>query len=618
MPKSIRKIFEYPSVVSLILFILFLCVTNYKFGWDDQHLEIPLLKSLIDPTLYVGDYYVQSLKQHFSSYFYLILSKFISIEQIPQTYFFLWLLSRYFLFYWIYKLWLHVSQSRLKAFSAVLVFILVSRVQEFLYRTFSHQEFALAFIFAGIYFFFVNRIILAAIILGLATNIHALYSVFPMFCIVVYLLWDFKKVGFKTIFFAISSYLLCSLPFLVWTFKTRVMESSHFDIKSYPDWINLFYLACPQNFFFAQYSSLPWKTFTQNPRLLFEATQSYLFLIVLFILNLIFNEFFRRTKKAVLFSVGGFILLILCLVFTYIYPHPFFIDLNLERNTQFLLFILMGFTTIMLMKDMEEGDTLNAFMLAVFFAFFKYAESIGIVSILMILVWFWWNKTKDSKHPGKFFLIFLLFLGGGLIFKIFSMISYQPFVYRNLALLGFSLILFYFILKLKGLKNLYQWFILIPLTVFFLQYAGYYQSKLKDEQAGQGFWRLQRSWEDMQRFVKASTPKDALILIPYNMEMGGFRIFSERKVLVCYRDCGIIGFDFQAAVEWNKRIKDIQAFKVNINAPLRDAVANAILKYHANYIVFLKVAAPKDTTSVLEKLYSNNDFVLFSVKTQGI
>ena len=53
-------------------------MTSYKYGWDDQQLEIPLLKHLIDPTLYQGDYYVESLKQNFSSYFYPILAKLIN------------------------------------------------------------------------------------------------------------------------------------------------------------------------------------------------------------------------------------------------------------------------------------------------------------------------------------------------------------------------------------------------------------------------------------------------------------------------------------------------------------------------------------------------------------
>ena len=97
---------------------------------------------------------VESLKKNFSSYFYPILSKFITVDQIPTTYLILYVICRYFLFFWIYKIWYLLTGSRFKAFGCVMVFILMARVDEFLYRTFSHQEFALAIIFAAIYFFF--------------------------------------------------------------------------------------------------------------------------------------------------------------------------------------------------------------------------------------------------------------------------------------------------------------------------------------------------------------------------------------------------------------------------------------------------------------------------------
>ena len=59
IPKPLTQITRLPFFLSLICFLLFLSMTSYKFGWDDQHLEIPLLKSLIDPSLYQGDYYVE-------------------------------------------------------------------------------------------------------------------------------------------------------------------------------------------------------------------------------------------------------------------------------------------------------------------------------------------------------------------------------------------------------------------------------------------------------------------------------------------------------------------------------------------------------------------------------
>jgi len=82
---------------------------------------------------------------------------------------------------------------------------------------------------------------------------------------------------------------------------------------------------------------------------------------------------------------------------------------------------------------------------------------------------------------------------------------------------------------------------------------------------------------------------------------------------VCYRDCGIIGFDYKAAVEWYKRINDIKSFKVYTGAPVEDAVLKAILKYKVNYIVFMKYYGPPGDTSIFKKIYENSVFSLFRV-----
>lgn len=173
--------------MAFLVLLLFYMTNGYMFGWDDQHLEVPLLKSLIDESLYVGDYYVASLKKNFTSFFYPILAKIISVDQIEPAYFLLFLLSRYFMFFWMYQLWVSLSRDRLTAFLCLATFILMGRTDEFLYRTFSHQEFALAMIFAGIYLFYRDRFLLASALLGLSVNIHALYSLFPMIYVLVYL-----------------------------------------------------------------------------------------------------------------------------------------------------------------------------------------------------------------------------------------------------------------------------------------------------------------------------------------------------------------------------------------------------------------------------------------------
>jgi hypothetical protein len=122
-----------------------------------------------------------------------------------------------------------------------------------------------------------------------------------------------------------------------------------------------------------------------------------------------------------------------------------------------------------------------------------------------------------------------------------------------------------------------------------------------------------RDWKDMQLYVRDNTPKDAMILTPYDMPMGGFRINSNRKVLVCYRDCGIIGFDYAAALEWHKRIEDIKSLKIYTSERVDRDVLQAVLKYGIDYVVFMKYYEPSDGNPIFKKIYENTVFSLYQV-----
>jgi hypothetical protein len=618
-----------PWVMALLLSGVFFSVNGYKFGWDDQHLEIPLLTHLIDPAFFAGDYYVESLAKNFSSFFYLFLAKIISVHQIPAAYFLLYIISRYFLIYWIYKIWLHVSHDKFKAVACTLVFILMARVHEFLYRTFSHQEFALAIIFAGIYYFLKERYILSALILGVAANFHALYSFFPMFYVGIYLLWDIRRIGWKKAFLAILVYVACAAPFVVWTLKNK-LAAGVLEV-SLSEWLPLYVTACPQNFFFPAAPVIPWKVLVSNWNVFYYFFQPYIYLTVLFLLNIFFNDHFRRNKRAISFCLGAVALLIISFIFTYAYPNRFVLDLNLIRNSQYLSFMLMGFTTLLFIDIASTRKAVFAFIMGVLFAFLKFNYPIMTSSILILMAGLALEKVLQCKRgsPNQFrwkalgfgFLVIisaLLFV----IVQSFYLNEFNFSVRVHLTIIFCLLTLFYFFIKNKewrGEINLLYWkrlFIAIPLLVFFSQYSLYHYRKVKMENTGDGFWKLQRSWEDMQRFVRQNTAQDALIMIPYDMEMCGFRIQSQRKVLVSYRDCGIIGFDYAAAQEWKKRIVDIQAYKTFPKESFLKALKNGIVRYKSDYVVFVRFAAPQTDLEMLERVYTNEEFVLFKVKSR--
>jgi len=524
----IKRIVFSSGFIAFILLMIFLMTTGYKYGWDDQHLEIPLLKSLIDPELYTGDYYVESLKKNFCSLFYPWLARIITTDQIPAVYFILYLISRYFLFYWTYKLWAWIAQDKLKAFLSVCVFLLMTRVDEFLYRTFSHQEFALAIIVAGIYYFFKKRFYLSAVLLGIATNFHALYGLFPMIYVGIYLLVSLKKHGLPTFIKTTWLYLLTALPVLIWIVGKRFDTSVPPPNTIGPDWLSLYIYACPQNFL------LPNKPFLKiiaDFNSFFLATDRYLPIIGLFAINIFFNETFKKNKKAITYCLSAFGLLLICFVFTYLYPFRFFLDLNLTRNTQFILFLLTGYTAIFIFQTIEKEKMLSALCLALLFTFMKYTGRINTAAIYSIFLLFVFyrslqNPKKIYRLLGLIFSILLLILCLWGIWNFFDTINYRLFTLSCLFVICFFLISVYLISPSKIFKKhelLFRKLLyILPLMIFLFQYSTYNYTKKIYEKEDEGYWRLRRSWVDMQNYVKAHTPKDAILLVPHDLGMGDF------------------------------------------------------------------------------------------------
>lgn len=597
-----------------IVLILFLLTNRYIYGWDDQVLEVPLLKHLIDPELFRGDYYVESLQANFTSYLYPLLARVISVDQVPAAYFFLYLASRYFLFFYSLKLWQHVSGKTWIAFAAVLMSFLIGRTEEFLYRTFSHQEFALAVIMAGFYYFYKERTIVAAVLFGIAANFNAIYALFPMMYCCAYLVLSRR---FKQFLLSSSVFVLTALPFLAWTFRVKLHKAAA-EPGLYDGWRDLFLLACPQNFLFQE---RPLTEVFSNFSTAMLALGPYLFLIALYIFNVIFNAPFRKSLQshAVFGCACG--LLVISFIFSYAIPSRFVIDLNLIRNMQYLNFILMGYTTVWICRKIEGNNLSQAFWAALLLGLLCFKDIFGVLVLVVVGVV---TAVRDHEHPQEVpgwkaiaACLTDVLLAVAVFYVLYRYFDFSgsKFTYLAVCALGLSLVYLGQGVRLRFMRSacLNALYAVIPLVTMLAYFGVLHYNYVRITTKGGGFWQLQRNWEEMQRFVKLNTPKNALLMVPYNMEMCGFRIGSERKIIVSYRDCGIVGFDYRALKEWQRRIADIEHFKVFPDGPLQSAIINGLGKYKADYIVFTRLAAPKADNPVLTRLHANEVFVLFKV-----
>ncbi len=562
-----KRLIQNDACVTFLILLAYLCTNSYIYGWDDQHLEIPLLKHLIDPVLYKGDYYVEGLAKNFSSYLYPILAKIIRLNQIPAAYLILFLLSRYAMFYWVYKLWQWIAGNKWQAFLATVMFFLLGRTEEFLYRTFSHQEFSYIFMFPGLYYFYRERFILAAFLFGVGANFNAIYNLYPMLYLLGFLL-VFRRDRWPMIFKTGFTFTAAALPFLLWQIPRMIERKMTSAPVTVSDWMPLYLISCQQNFLFWTYTL---KEALKGIPFIFSRLEPYLFLLVLYGLLCVKSEQFRRDSKMHAIMGVSYLLILVSFFFSYIHPNRTMIDLNLLRTEQFVRFFLMGYMTIIASRYIQQTDVPWKVLLAgILFCLVGFGE-----------IDFLWLRIQ------KYALVFILFA------VLFIWFSLKP--------------------QAKYWSWLKQVFIVAPLLASFIHFSIYHYDYLKAKAHGTGFWQLNRNWVDMQNYVRRSTPKDALILTPHDTETGGFRIFSERKVLVCYRDCGVVGFDYNAAVEWHKRIQDIEEFRVYAHGDISRALFNAIVKYKVDYIVFMNYYQPKTENPVLRKLYQNEVFALYKV-----
>lgn len=283
-------------------------------------------------------------------------------------------------------------------------------------------------------------------------------------------------------------------------------------------------------------------------------------------------------------------------------------------------FFLMGYTTIWACGELNNKKPWLALAAVVLVIACGTSNLLGLffVTLLSIIL----AVDSISQFQQKSFkriisLISIILLGVLLYFLIDELRSNPKMVMhfwkRFLYVLIATVAVFVAILFKKDNQLLRKLLIIVPLVGTFCICVQNYCEFVWLTNSGPSGYQLLRDWRDMQFYVRDHTPKDALILTPYDMNMGGFRIHSERKVLVCFRDCGIIGFDYAAAVEWRNRINDVIHFKILTPDHVDDDVLRAILKYNVDYVVFMRYYGPDGDTPILKKMYENTAFCLYQV-----
>lgn len=161
----------------------------------------------------------------------------------------------------------------------------------------------------------------------------------------------------------------------------------------------------------------------------------------------------------------------------------------------------------------------------------------------------------------------------------------------------------YFIFR-KKLKILFILYLIIAIVWLPYMY-------MKNQKPSNDYYK---SWVEVQKWANKNTAKDSMFIVP--VYLSSFRLYSERPIVVDWKDGGAGFYAPNYFEQWWERMKDIgirsnmrdvPAQKIVYNSMSEDKIRYLFNKYDASYIVFEK----REDISGFNQVFGNNYFVVY-------
>ncbi|NET47032.1 DUF6798 domain-containing protein [Okeania sp. SIO2B3] len=180
------KKYSWHFTLSLFTFIILgsFITRGYTFPVGNHYTHVPQIKSMLNPELYINDYYVQEMLKFTPRYYYQYLVYFLSkfIDSISLTYFIYYLISFISFICGLSAISKIFTRSKLSA--AILIFLSLTAYTlvgylELFPKTPIPATFAMSLTVWGIYFCFRQRWIIGYLFFGIASILQFLIGVLP-------------------------------------------------------------------------------------------------------------------------------------------------------------------------------------------------------------------------------------------------------------------------------------------------------------------------------------------------------------------------------------------------------------------------------------------------------
>ncbi|NQT90840.1 MAG: hypothetical protein HQ558_06255 [Candidatus Omnitrophica bacterium] len=522
---------------------------GYNYGITPNQIQVlPFIYRIADPSLFPGDYYVDTLSQFPSLFPYLMafLSKLLELETLHLV---LYFLLRYVLLIASYKLSYQLFRSHRGAMFTMFLFAFSPLLNTYglighdplMKTSLYHTSMVAPFAMIAILTFLQKRYKTTALILVFIYYINALMGnfIFVMFLFASLYLWLYgrEKDQLKSIGFSFLLFLLLVLPGAIWVIRGSMAHpyeaSSNFIV-----WLKNWY---PLHYFPSTWSGFKWSHF----------------IIFLVYFAVFFKKGFKDTKSGGIirsFIWALFSMWTIAFVLGEFFQMRRIILLQFFRSDVF--FIVLGCVfAANYIKGLIEKGSLRNFVLSALIIFalleFNKPNYAGGIMILLLLHEFRLQALSALSKVSANGDMLLKLIRRIFILFLITLAVKDLLVYLTPGKISCFLILLtiaYIADKQRIAPRLSRQVIICVMIFSLLPYATIMRQRIKEGNISNcSSPDIYDDWKRVQLWAEENTPVDSIFIVPVYMH--GFRVFSKRPVFLDWVD--------GAAMHWYPGFGDI-------------------------------------------------------------
>jgi hypothetical protein len=564
------------ATLALLLALAGTILTGYRFGDSNHGITVPILKRLMDPSLYPGDVMVATAEA-FPTVFYRALGLVLpGTGAIPAAFFVLYVISIAATLAGAYRIGRWAGGEA--AGVLCLLFAIPVRIGlagEALYRVaFSHSHVASALTIWAIVWFLEGRRLLPLLVLSVGAYNHLLYSAYmlvPMVLVVIYEGWQSR--AWRRMAGLLAAAALPLLPLAVWSFSRGTPMTA--------EWLELLRVRSSHHSFPSYFGAdLP------------EA-------VALLALGVLAASRATEDRKRIfaLFLLGTAAQFVLGTLFTEYWPLKAVLQYQPHRVWRFQMLLLRGMAAAGIVIGFRAGGASRLSAIATGLIL----SVPGLEALLPLAVVAQAAVSRPAAPAwARLFAVSMLVVVTGWDDRelLFTLTNENLRLLWHTQVLAAAALLVMVVVARDAAPRARVAFTVAAavLTVGALFPYAYSVARVRWES---GPWRAAQNW------LRQNTPPDAVVLTP--PKEAGFRVFSERTVVGEWKDGTQQYFDDAFVREWGARMEALGDEYPKLRA---DELLALAARYGASYIVLARRPRPPE----LVVAYENPSFVVYKAE----